>query len=51
MQAVTMLPPMVALFHLLQFLPLFVREIGSYLLVRFHPDRANSTTGVAPYLL
>ena len=46
-----MLPPMVALFHLLQFLPLFVREIGSYLLVRFHPNLADSATGVAPHLL
>jgi hypothetical protein len=46
-----MAPPMVAFFHLLQFLALFVREIGSDLPVRLYPDLADAAAGIASDLL
>ena len=46
-----MAPPMVAFFHLLQFLPLLFCEICSYLLVRFHPNLSNAVAGVTSHLL
>ena len=46
-----MMPPSLAFFHLLQFLPLFIRENGSELSVRFHPDLADAAAGVASHAL
>jgi hypothetical protein len=45
-----MAPPMVAFFHLLQFLALFVSEVDSYLPVRFHPNLVNAAARVVPHL-
>ena len=46
-----MTPLVVALFHLSQFLPLFVCKIRSYLLVRFHPNLSDAAAGVMSHLL
>ena len=45
-----MAPPPVTLFDLLQFLPLLVCKVGSYLPVRFCKNLMNAVVGVAPDL-
>lgn len=51
MRPSVLMPAAMSLFHSLQFLPLFVRESGRDLSMRFVQDFANTLAGVTSHLL